>query len=223
MAAVSTVAKRSDDAIRQRVISQLGWEPVLANSDIGVAVKDGVVTLTGTVTSLWAKLEAEKAAKRVHGVRAVANDIQLNLTSKRTDPEIARDAVQEIQAHVLIPGEKIKVTVRDGWVTLEGEVRWQFQRKLAESAVRRLDGVAGIENQIVIKTNLKPTKVKEQIEAALRRSAETDARRIAVEAEGGKVTLRGTVRSWSERADAERAAWSAPGVTEVEDLIEVAA
>src|SRR6202041_3945729 len=128
--------------------------------------------------------------KRVFGVRAVANDIGLNLTSKRTDPEIARDVVQKLENHILIPSDKIKVTVRDGWATLEGEVRWQFQRKLAESAVRGTDGVAGISNTITIKTNVSPAKVKDQIEAALRRSAELEARRITVEVEGNRVILR---------------------------------
>ena len=139
-------------------------------------------------------------------MRAVANDIGLNLTSKRTDPEIARDVVQKLENHILIPSDKIKVTVRDGWVTLEGEVRWQFQRKLAESAVRGTDGVAGISNTITIKTNVSPAKVKDQIEAALRRSAELEARRITVEVEASRVILRGTARSWSEKEEAERAA-----------------
>ncbi|MCU1234691.1 MAG: ornithine aminotransferase [Candidatus Solibacter sp.] len=221
MAALASGTKLSDDAIRRDVIYQLEWEPQLADSDIGVAVSNGVVTLTGTVPNLWIKQEVERAAKRVYGVRAVANDIQLNLTSKRTDPEIARDAVRELESHILIPSDKIKVTVRDGWVTLEGEVRWQFQRKLAESTIRKLEGVAGIINNIAIKTNAPPQKIKEKIEEALRRSAELDARRLSVETDGSKVILRGTVRSWNEREEAERAAWAAPGVTEVENLIEV--
>src|SRR5260370_1641394 len=144
MATLASVTKRSDDTIRKDVAFELEWDPVLSDQDIGVVVKDGVVTLTGTVPSLWMKLEAEKAAKRVYGVRGVANDIQLNLTTKRTDSEIARDAVEELENHLLIPSDKIKVTVRDGWVTLEGEVRWQFQRKLAKSALRTLVGAMRI-------------------------------------------------------------------------------
>src|SRR4051794_12990493 len=150
------------------------YDPKITSSDIGVAVKDGVVTLTGYVSSYWEKEEAEKAAKRVYGVRGVANDLQIKITFSRTEPEIARDAVHELKNHVGIPADRIKVTVKNGWVTLEGTVDWQYQKTLAESAVKKLKGVLGITNNIEVKPSVSPTEVKSKIEEALRRSAELD-------------------------------------------------
>ena len=218
----TTTQATTDDSVREDVLSELKWDPrISSENDIAVAVKDKVVTLSGFVPTFWDKDAAERAAKRVYGVKAVANDISVKPLWQRTDPEIARDAIQQLERHISIPYDKIKISAKNGWVTLEGTVDRELQKKLAHSAVKKLKGVTGITNNISIKPKISPEEVKDKIEDALRRSAELDARRIEVEVKDGTVTLHGRVRSWAEREEAARAAWSSPGTTVVENEIVV--
>jgi len=220
----STMA-RTDEEIQRDVLAELKWDARVAPNEIGVAVKDGVVTLAGWVDSYSKKWAAERAAHRVRGVKAVANDIEVRLpaSAEKPDPDIAAAVIRALEWDAFVPIENLEVTVSKGWVTLKGEVEWEFQRRAAERAVRRLSGVIGVTNLIMVRPRVTPSpaELKRQIEQALVRSAETDAEHITIRTEGSKVIVNGTVRSWAEREEAERVAWSAPGVTEVVNLITV--
>jgi osmotically-inducible protein OsmY len=212
---------KSDSELKRDVENELRWERSVDEAHIGVTARDGVVTLTGNVPSYAEKAAAERAAKRVYGVKGVADELEVKLPSraKRTDEDIATACVDALAANYSVPDSRIKTLVRDGWVTLEGEVDWQYQRQSAFNSVRQLTGVRGVTNDITIKVRVSPRNVREQIEAAFKRNAEIDARRVSVEARDGKVILSGAVRSWTERDQAQRAAWGAPGVADVENRI----
>jgi osmotically-inducible protein OsmY len=216
---------REDEAIRNDVIAEIESEPEIREpARIGVAVRNGVVTLTGSVSSYPEKQAAERAARRVDGVKAVANDIEVKLPTSaiRSDTDIAAAAVNALRWDIQVPDERIKVTVRDGWVTLEGDVDYWYQKQAAERDVRSLQGVKGVINNIkVVTPRVSPEEVKAKIEQALERSAELDARRINVETYDGTLVLTGKVRSLAEKEEAEAVAWSTRGVSQVENKIVV--
>lgn len=220
---MTTTSFRIDEAIQRDILDELKWDMRVQPNEVGVAVKDGIITLTGWVDSYMKKLAAEDAAYRVSGVKAVVNDIEVQLPSlaERTDLDLAAAVLNDLKWDAGIPAGKLKVTVSQGWVTLKGEVEYGFLKKDAERAIRYIAGIKGITNLITVKPSVSPEDLKQKIEKGLIRNAETDAKHITVDVMGNRVILRGTVRSYAEKKAAEEASWSAPSVSEVDNQIVV--
>lgn len=217
---MSTTLTIQDERLKDFVSNQLKTDPEVDSSLVGVSAVDGIVTLSGYIDTYAAKLAAERAVRRVYGVKAVANELEVKLAAERIDPDIAKDALTALRDRIDVP-LGIGVTVRDGYITLTGSVEWMYQKMSAERAVKYLRGVRGVLNHIALKPSFSPKDVQKRITDALHRHADVDARRIHVEAEGAKVILTGSVRSWSEKDEAQRAAWRAAGVAAVDNRIKV--
>ena len=214
---------KTDNQIQKDVMEELSWEPFLNESEIGVAVKDGIVTLSGIVDSYSKKISAEKAAKKVVGVKAVAEDIQVGISPsyRKSDTEIAEAVLNALRWHTAVQEEKIKIKVEDGIVKLEGEVEREYQRNNAKMAIENLTGVRSVINLITVAPKITPSDISKKISTALHRSATFDAEKIKIDVVGSQVTLRGKVRSFAEKEDAENAAWAAPGISRVENRLEI--
>lgn len=214
---------RNDDEIRDDIIAELEWDPKIESTEIGVTVKDGAVSLMGVVGSYAEKLAAEQAAKRVRGVRAIAEEIRVRLPSDRsvTDEDIAERIAHVLEWNTSIPDSNIQAEVRNGFVTLTGEVEWNYQRESAKDLIAGIKGVSAVSNMIKVRSRVVKTDITREIALALKRNADLEAARIKVDVDGSRVTLNGDVKAWYERKLVEDAVWAAPGVTQVTDNLRV--
>lgn len=214
---------KTDATIKEDVLEELDWDPSIDNTKIGVIVNDGIVTLTGHVNTYAEKVAAEKVARNVYGVKAVVEEIEVKISGsgKRSDEDIAKAALNNLKWNTSVPENKIRLKVEDAWITLEGEAEWNYQKEAARKAVKDLAGVRGVTNLIKVEASIEPQNVKDKIRSAFERNATIDADNVNVRSVGHKIILSGAVQSWAEKKQAESAAWSAPGVTEVENDLSI--
>jgi osmotically-inducible protein OsmY len=215
---------KTDADLKRDVIAELAWDPTVRSTAVGVAVKDGVVTLTGHLDTFAEKHAVERALRRVSGVKAIALelDVKLSPDHQRSDTDIANAVEQALKWNTLVPVDRIRVTVDQGWVTLQGELEWDYQRRSAEKAIRPLMGVVGLSNEIVLKPRVTPNDLQRRITDALTRQAEREVKHMQIVVDGSTVTLKGTVNSWHERDAAQGVAWQAPGVRAVINELKIA-